>query len=223
MTLVQEVAETEVLQALKDLPTEKALGIDGLLAEFFKQYWDLIGEEVTKAILQSFEIGKLLKEKNCTTVTLVPKVTNPTFVKEFRPITYCTTLYKLIAKVIIARLKLVVDYLVRPSQSTFIEGTKIMDNVIVAHEMVKGYTQKVISPRCLVKVDIGKAYDSVEQGFLRMVLLEYGLPGKFVNLIMECINTVSYSLLFNDGLTPKFQAKRGLMNGDPMSTYCLSL
>nr|XP_009611922.1 uncharacterized protein LOC104105365 [Nicotiana tomentosiformis] len=213
---IQDVTEAEVLQSLKDLLADKAPSIDGFLAEFFKQYWHLIGKEVKKATMQFFQTGKLLKKVNCTTVTLVPKVKNPTFVKEFRPRACCTTLYKLIAKVITARLKLVVDYLVGPSQSTFIKGRNILDNVIVAHEMVQCYTQKGVSPRCLVKVDIRRAYDSVKRGFDRMVLLEYGMPGKFVNVIMECVSTVSYSLLFNGGLTPRFQAKRGLRQGGPM-------
>nr|XP_016446371.1 PREDICTED: uncharacterized protein LOC107771509 [Nicotiana tabacum] len=167
---IQDVTEAEVLQSLKDLLADKAPSIDGFLAEFFKQYWHLIGKDGKKgynAVLSNW-------------------------------------------------LKLVVDYLVGPSQSTFIKGRNILDNVIVAHEMVQCYTQKGVSPRCLVKVDIRRAYDSVKRGFDRMVLLEYGMPGKFVNVIMECVSTVSYSLLFNGGLTPRFQAKRGLRQGGPM-------
>jgi len=74
----------------------------------------------------------------------------------------------------------VVDYLVGSSRSTFIEGRNILDNVIIAHELVKGYSRKGVSPRCIVKVDIRKAYDSMDSGFLRMVLIEFGFPGKFV-------------------------------------------
>lgn len=121
-----------------------------------------MGKEVTKATKQFFQTGKLLKGVNCTTISLVPKVKNLTFVKEFRPIACCTILYKLIAKVVTSRLKLVVDYLVGPSQSAFIEGRNFLDNMIVSREMVKGYTQKRVSPRCTMKGDIRKAYNTVE-------------------------------------------------------------
>lgn len=74
------------MKALKDLPVDKSPGIDGYNAEFFKTYWEIIGEEVTNGVLQFFENGKLLKGVNTTTVTLVPKVTAPSYVKEYMPI-----------------------------------------------------------------------------------------------------------------------------------------
>ncbi|XP_075076893.1 uncharacterized protein LOC142163499 [Nicotiana tabacum] len=96
--------------------------MDGYPAEFFKEYWPIIGKEVIEAVQQFFQTGKLLKEINCTTVTLIPK-------------------------------------------SAFIEGRNILDNVIMAHELIKGYSQKAVSPICMIKVDIRKAYDSVEWSF----------------------------------------------------------
>lgn len=107
---------------------------------------------------------------------------NPSYVKEYRSIACCSTLYKIISKILTNRLKLVVDYLVGQFQSAFIDGRNILDNVIMAHELIKGYNCKTISPRCLIKVDIRKAYDSVEWDFLKAVLLEFGIPYKIVVL-----------------------------------------
>lgn len=160
--MIKPVTKEEIIQALNDLPADKAPEGDGFPVEFFKANWDVVGDDVITTILQFFETGKILKEINNTTITLVPKVPNPTHVKEFRPIACCTTLYKLIAKVITVRLKQVVDKIVGPAQSAFIEGRNILDNVIVAHELVKCYNRKGTSLRCLVKVDIRKAYDTIE-------------------------------------------------------------
>ncbi|XP_059285928.1 uncharacterized protein LOC132039468 [Lycium ferocissimum] len=168
--LLQSVTRTDVEKAVHDLPIDKAPGVDRA--------------EVTTAVLQFFSIGKLLKRVNTTTVTLVPKVSGPNYVKEYRPTACCSTVYKIISKIITAKLK---------------------------------ETQKGVSARCIIKVDIRKAYDSVEWPFLKMLLLEFGFPCVLVELIMECVTTISYSLLINGGLTPAFKAKKGLRQEDPMA------
>nr|XP_009762051.1 PREDICTED: uncharacterized protein LOC104214124 [Nicotiana sylvestris]XP_016492860.1 PREDICTED: uncharacterized protein LOC107812314 [Nicotiana tabacum] len=112
--LNRPITEKDIDQALKDLSNEKALlGIDGFPAEYFKTNWGLL--EVKQAIQEFFANGKMLRSINCTIVTLVPKVNNPTSVKEFKPITCCSIIYKLIVNIITTKLKTVVDYIVVPS------------------------------------------------------------------------------------------------------------
>lgn len=77
------MTDEEIKQVLKDMPNDKAPAIDGFLAEFFRTYWGTIEEEVIKVVKEFFENGKLLKNVNSTTVTLVPKVSSPSYVKEF--------------------------------------------------------------------------------------------------------------------------------------------
>lgn len=83
----------------------------------------------------------------------------------------------------------------------------------------KGYNRKGISPRCMIKIDIQKAYDSVEWVFLKYLLLELMFPYQFVHWIMTCLNTVKYSISINGEITEPFAAKRGLIQGDPISPY----
>ncbi|XP_019256256.1 PREDICTED: uncharacterized protein LOC109234642 [Nicotiana attenuata] len=78
LMLIQPVTKEDVLQALKELPNDKAPRVDGFNAEFYKENWYVIGEEVSMAVLQFFDSRKMLKEANCTTLNQVPKVTNPT-------------------------------------------------------------------------------------------------------------------------------------------------
>ncbi|XP_075100659.1 secreted RxLR effector protein 78-like [Nicotiana tabacum] len=70
-----------------------------------------------------------------------------------------------------------------------------------------------------MKVDLRKAYDTLEWGFLRRNLIDLGFPFKFVQWIMACVTTMSYSLVLNGGLTKPFKGKRGTKQGDPMSPY----
>lgn len=94
-----------------------------------------------------------------------------------------------------------------------------MDNVILGHELIKSYSKIGISPKCTMKVDLKKGYGSLNWNFLKGILLELGLAFRFVTWVMECITDVSHVILFNGGITPCFQAKKGLRQGDIMSIY----
>lgn len=139
--------------------------------------------------------------------------------KNFRPIACCTVLYKIISKILANRMKRVLDTIICDSQSAFVQGRLIFDNILISHELVKGYSRKRISPRCMVKVDIQKAYDSVEWHFLKHMLIELGFPIRYINWIMTCLTYVSYVVNVNGELTEPFEAKKGIRQGDPISPY----
>lgn len=122
----------------------------------------------------------MYKAINCTSITLVPKKANPANVKEYRPITCCTVIYKIIAKVLTSSLQKVIAPVTSEAQSSFIPGRKIADNIILATELVKAYQRKHISPRCMIKINLQKAYDSVEWIYLEQVLKGLCFTAKFI-------------------------------------------
>ncbi|XP_056695389.1 uncharacterized protein [Spinacia oleracea] len=117
----------------------------------------------------------------------------------------------------------VIGTVVSCSQSGFIPGRSISDNILLSCELVKCYSRKHISPRCMIKVDLKNAYDSLEWPFLKTMLSELGFPVKFVNWVMQCLYSVSYSILINGCPTKPIPAKKGLRQGDPISPYLFSL
>lgn len=68
---------------------------------------------------------------------------------------------------------------------------------MLATELIKGYNRTHISPRCMIKVDLKKAYDSIEWSYLKDVMKELGFPETFVQWVFACVSTVSYSILIN--------------------------
>ncbi|CAN0877149.1 LINE-1 reverse transcriptase homolog, partial [Linum grandiflorum] len=115
------------------------------------------------------------------------------------------------------RLASVLPRLISPSQSAFAKGRLISDNILLAQELVASYHSGRVSPRCVMKVDIMKAFDSLSWEFLFRVLKAMCLPACFIGWIRVCLETASLSVSINGGLCGFFKARRGLRQGDPLS------
>lgn len=157
-----DCTEQEVRKALFSMNSSKAPGIDGFNVHFFKRSWHIIGKEIVEAVQQFFEDNYLPAEMNVALITLLPKCENADKVSNFRPIACCYVVYKIISKILANRMKGVLDSIIGKAQSAFVPGRLIFDNILLSHELIKGYQRKNISPRCMIKIDVQKAYDSVE-------------------------------------------------------------
>lgn len=222
-SLVSPISYTEIVDTINSINDAKAPSIDGLNAMFFKHTWPNIKEDIYIVVLDFCRTGKMCKQINIATLTLVPKVTHPTMASDFRLIACCTFLYKIIAQIITTRLQRIIGEIADCDQSGFIPQRHISDNILLATEFIKGYTRKHNSPRCMVKVDFKKAYDSIEWPFLKAVLTGLGFPGAFINWILACVTTVSYTILINGLLGTPIQAKKGLRQGDPLSPFLFAI
>ncbi|XP_059285134.1 uncharacterized protein LOC132038488 [Lycium ferocissimum] len=159
------VSGKEVGDGLKSIGNDKAPSIDGYNAHFVKKAWPIFKEDVIMPVTGFFNTGLLPRTVNCTTIILVPKLANVITVKDFRPIASLFLKHKL---------------------ALFLE---ISDNIIMAQELVKPYMKKHISVRCMIKIDLQKAYDLVAWPFLGQVMDELGFPTQFTAWIMECVRT----------------------------------
>ena len=124
----------------------KAPGPNGMPPLFFQTYWTDVSMDVTHAVLSCLNSCSILKSINHTFITLIPKVKNLEKVSNFRPISFCNVIYKIISKLIANRLKPVLNSIISETQSAFIADRLITNNILITfeslHHMKNNCTRK---------------------------------------------------------------------------------
>ncbi|CAG7886739.1 unnamed protein product [Brassica rapa] len=200
------------------LPKGKAPGPDGFSAEFFTSSWNLVGLDVTNAVKHFFTTKMMSRQTNATVISLIPKISGASSLSDFRPVSLCNTVYKVISKVLAHRLKRITKDAVQQNQVGFVSGRVLSDNVLLASELVADFHKPGRISRGCLQVDITKAYDSVEWEFIMNILSAFQLPPLFMDWIWACISTPYYSVSLNGELAGFFPGEKGLRQGDPISS-----
>eukprot|EP00253_Pinus_taeda_P018177 PITA_18177 len=192
-SLMNEVTKEEVECVIKSMAKDKSLGSDGWTIELFQHFFDQIGTELTEVVEESRKRGEVYSPFNATFIALIPKKETLDTFEDFRPISLCNCIYKIIAKVI-----------------------TIHEAIGVAQETIHSIKQ-MKRKGAVIKIDLAKAYDRINWVYIRMLLTHLGFKYDFIRWIMGCISNVSFAILINGAASPFFKSFRGLRQGCPLS------
>lgn len=222
-SMVHECSRVEIFNTLKSMASGKSPGPDGFSVEFFLKSWDVVGSDLSSAINLFFINSFMPRRVNSAAIVLVPKVATASNISQFRPISCCNVIYKVVSKILAQRMKNVMPRLVSPSQTAFIHGRKLGDHILLAQALCKDYHLNSGPPRIAFKLDISKAFDSLNWDFLFDLLRIQGFHQKFIGWLKACISSSMVSVKVNGALEGYFNCSSGLKQGDPISPYLFVL
>ncbi|XP_062006018.1 uncharacterized protein LOC133723218 [Rosa rugosa] len=202
----RHVSDNDVHDALFRIGKLKAPGADGFPTLFYQQHWSLCAFE-TNVVINAFQSGKISEGLIHTLITLVPKTQAPQHMHLFRPISLCCTIYKIISKIIVSRIRPLLGEWISPNQVSFVPGRHISDNIMIAQEI-------------LHKCKNSKG----AKGFMAWkVLYEVNILVKLVKLIMSCVSTASYQIIVNGELSESFKGGRASTNQARVLKQCMDI
>lgn len=185
---------------------------------FFFQSEEIIPKDVVAATKEFFRSGSLFKELNSYFIFLMPKKPGVASFDELYPISLCNSVYKIFSKVLAARLQRVLPLIISPQQNGFVASRKMLDSILSINENMHSLTiDKHVG--FILKLDLLKAYDRVDLGFLSKIWASFGFGEKLVALVLQLISTPWFSVLINGSPSPLFDCSKGLWQGDMISPF----
>ncbi|KAA3459823.1 Retrovirus-related Pol polyprotein LINE-1 [Gossypium australe] len=212
--LNKPVLNVEIKNVLFYMALLKAPGSDGFHAHFFQSQWDSVGGAVYEWVQGIFTGNRIENDLNNTLIMLIPKKDCPEDFIQFRPISLCSVMYKLVMKVIANRFKVMFPNFISPEQARFIAGRSISDNVIIAQEVIHSMRSRKAGRNWMaIKLDLKKAYDRISWDFIDASLVAAGIPEFLRKVIMDAISSSTMQILWNGVPSKSFKPKRGIRQG----------
>ena len=214
----------EIKDAVFALNGDGAPGLDGFGGHFYQTYWDIVGKDVVQFVQEFFQGGLLPNNINSNLIVLIPKVPGANSMGDYRPIALANFQFKIVTKIVADQLAYITSRIISIEQRGFVRDRNISDCIILASEAINSLDRNQFGGNIALKVDISKAFDTLDWNFLVLVLSNFGFETTFIDWILAILKFARLSILVNGRAVGFFACSRGVRQGDPLSPmlFCLA-
>ena len=210
---------SECFKCLQFFGCHKSPGNDGLTVEFYKAFWNTVGNLVVDSLNFAYEYGELSNSQKEAIITLIEKKDrDKRYLSNWRPISLINMDVKIGSKAIAKRLENILPNVIHHNQCAYVKGRTTFDAVRTIED-VMDFTEMYHIDGRLICIDFQKAFDTVNREFLFSTLSAFGFGSSFIQWIHTLYNNISSCVLNNGYSTPSFAVERGVRQGDPLSAY----
>ncbi|WCJ39165.1 DNAse I-like superfamily protein [Euphorbia peplus] len=215
--LVQCPTDSEICVSVSSMNGSSAPGPDGFTGVFYQTFWDIVGPDVCNMVRWFFHHGVISTGLNSNLMVLLPKVEGAMNIEQYRPIVMSNFSFKIISKILADRLAIVAAKIVSENQFGFIKGRSIHQCIAIASEGVNSLSKKCYGGHLAMKIDIQKAFDTLDWNFLLQVMESFGFSLKFRDWILYILSSARISIMTSNGTEGYFSCSREVRQGDPLS------
>jgi len=211
-----ELTNADLVNALKACK-DSSPGPDGIPYIIYKKFWQITGPIILESWKFSVVKDTLPPSHYESVITLLPKEGKDNGdIKNWRPITLSNCDSKILTKALSNKISKVLDSILDTSQTAYIPGRSVADN-LRANFFMKNHCRKKKIDSVLISLDAKKAFDSVDHKYIVDTLKAYGFGDGFVKIFKMLYRDITARILINGFQSESIKIKRGVKQGDALS------
>ncbi|WCJ18474.1 Retrovirus-related Pol polyprotein from type-1 retrotransposable element R2 [Euphorbia peplus] len=223
LLLTRSPSDEDIRNSIFSMDRDSAPGPDGFSGIFYHAFWDIVGPDVCRMVKSFFDTGFVLPGLNSNIMVLLPKIHGANEVSQFRPIVMSNFSFKVISKILADRLASIASRIISVSQFGFVPGRSIHHCVAAASEGINMLEKRCFGGTMALKIDIRKAFDTLDWSFLLAVLEAFGFSVTFRDWILNILSSARMSIMISGAQSGYFSCSRGVRQGDPLSPILFGL